>query len=39
MLATYFLMPLIGKSIRDPQFPILMVPVLFAVFFVLAIGE
>jgi len=39
MLATYFLMPLIGKSIRDPQFPILMAPVLFAVFFVLAIGE
>src|SRR5450631_2317672 len=39
MLATYFLMPLIGKPIPDPQFPMLMAPVLFAVFFVLAIGE
>jgi membrane protease YdiL (CAAX protease family) len=39
MVATYFLMPLIGKPIPDPHFPILMVPVLFAVFFVLAIGE
>ena len=39
MLATYFLMPLIGKPIPDPHFPMLMAPVLFAVFFVLAIGE
>src|SRR5450755_701699 len=38
MLATYLLMPLIGKPIPDPQFPMLMAPVLFAVFFVLAIG-
>src|ERR1035438_9202786 len=28
MVVTYFLMPLIGKTIPDPQFPILMVPVL-----------
>jgi membrane protease YdiL (CAAX protease family) len=39
MLAEYFLMPLIGKPIPDPQFPMLMAPVLFAVSFVLAIGE
>ena len=39
MLATYFLMPLIGKPIPDPHFPILMAPVLVAVFVVLAIGE
>jgi hypothetical protein len=36
MVATYLLMPLIGKPIPDPRFPILMAPVLFAVFFVLA---
>jgi uncharacterized protein len=39
MLATYFLMPLIGKPIPDPRFPMAIAPVLFAVFFALAIGE
>jgi CAAX protease family protein len=39
MVATYFLMPLIGKPIPDPRFPILMAPVLFVGFFIFAIGE
>jgi membrane protease YdiL (CAAX protease family) len=37
--ASYFLMPLIGKSIPDPHFPILTAPILFGIFFILAIGE
>jgi len=39
VLATYFLMPLIGETIPEPQFPVLMAPILCAIFFVLAIGE
>jgi len=39
LAASYFLMPLIGKSIPDPHVPFLMAPVFFAVFFILAMGE
>jgi uncharacterized protein len=39
MLATYFLMPLIGRAIPDPQFSILVGLPLFAVFVIFAIGE
>jgi uncharacterized protein len=37
--ASYFLMPLIGKSIPDPHVSVLAAPVLFGIFFILAIGE
>jgi len=39
LVATYSLMPLIGKPIPDPHIPILMAPVLFVIFFIFAIGE
>jgi membrane protease YdiL (CAAX protease family) len=39
LAATYVLMPLIGRSIPDPYLPVLVAPLLFAVFFILAIGE
>jgi uncharacterized protein len=39
LLVTYALTSLIGKPIPDPHFPILLVPLLFAVFFVFAVGE
>lgn len=39
MVMEFGLMYLMGASLPDPQFPILMVPVLFVVFFLAAIGE
>lgn len=39
MLIEYGLMNLLGNSIPNPQFPILMIPVLFVVFFIAALGE
>jgi REP element-mobilizing transposase RayT/membrane protease YdiL (CAAX protease family) len=39
MIVEYGLLLLLGKSIPDPQFPILLAPVLFVVFFVAAAGE
>jgi membrane protease YdiL (CAAX protease family) len=39
LTATYFLSPLIGRPIPDPHVPVLVAPLLFAVFIVLAIGE
>ncbi len=39
MVVEFGLMDLMGASLPDPQVPILMVPVLFVVFFVAAVGE
>jgi membrane protease YdiL (CAAX protease family) len=39
MAATFFISPLIGKPIHDPQFPIKIAPLLFVAFVVEAIGE
>ena len=39
LAAAYFLAPLIGKPILDSRLPVLVAPLLFAVFFIFAIGE
>src|ERR1035438_588331 len=39
MVASYFLMSIAGKSIPNPHVAISLAPVLFAVFFIFAIGE
>jgi uncharacterized protein len=39
MILEYGIMNVMGNSIPDPQFPILMTPLMFCVFFIFAVGE